>query len=597
MIAFAVAVVALCAAAAPPAAARDLQQAQGPAVVGTDVTLTGQAIVTTVDLPNRQSDKMLSLRVNKRHLHVRGVSRQLIDEIQPGQVITVVGEVMEVTDSNDDEDEEEDTPTVGVVIGEDGPNNPMKGKGNGKFKKDRVKEPKRARVKALRASRIMDRNGNGKKKGAEEIDVAAFQADQAATVDEPPLVTDMPEAQNGRRLQGVRFANIPAALWQTLPIINPELNVVFIPISFAEVPGAVPATACPNTVLPAVGRNQLRATYFQEFNTRSTTVGSTFSECSLGRTLLREGSSWVAPLVQLPCSGYNDYMQWSTQKCGYEDTEGYAAAADAALRARNFPVDSYDYKVYLIPPTSACNFVGMAYMGCDRTVFACKAWIGGAWWRNAQAYSHELGHNLFLGHAGSFRADFSFDEYLDETCMMGYCCNNRCPNAPHTWQLGWRATLQLNGTNMGASTTFNFGLGSQHSFDRAVVRINPTWAPGIHPLFISYRLGLGGDDQLLADFADEVHIYTAPTIDQFDPAPSTYRASLQVGQVYVNNNANIVVRRLPPVRANVAAIQICRRGGFNETLASCLAERDNNCDGLAGADDPFCVGLLPPVAV
>ena len=33
----------------------------------------------------------------------------------------------------------------------------------------------------------------------------------------------------------------------------------------------------------------------------------------------------------------------------------------------------------MIPPTSACGFVGLGYVGCDQS-FVCRAWIGGDFW-------------------------------------------------------------------------------------------------------------------------------------------------------------------------------------------------------------------------
>jgi hypothetical protein len=44
--------------------------------------------------------------------------------------------------------------------------------------------------------------------------------------------------------------------------------------------------------------------------------------------------------------------------------------------------------------------VGLGYVGCDGS-YDCRAWVGGAHWEDPQAIGHELGHNLFMGHAGS----------------------------------------------------------------------------------------------------------------------------------------------------------------------------------------------------
>ena len=65
-------------------------------------------------------------------------------------------------------------------------------------------------------------------------------------------------------------------------------------------------------------------------------------------------------------------------------------------------------RVYLVPP-SACGFVGLGYVGCDGS-YTCRAWIGSAVWDSATAIAHELGHNLFMGHATSILPDLSVDE-------------------------------------------------------------------------------------------------------------------------------------------------------------------------------------------
>jgi hypothetical protein len=51
--------------------------------------------------------------------------------------------------------------------------------------------------------------------------------------------------------------------------------------------------------------------------------------------------------------------------------------------------------------------------------------------------SLQLGHNLFLAHAGEYDSSGDWNEYADRSGVMGYCCDNRCPNTAHAWQLGW----------------------------------------------------------------------------------------------------------------------------------------------------------------
>jgi hypothetical protein len=56
-------------------------------------------------------------------------------------------------------------------------------------------------------------------------------------------------------------------------------------------------------------------------------------------------------------------------------------------------------------------------------------------------WMHEIGHNLYLNHAGSFQpaqaGGSQYIAYKDDSGAMGHCCSTRCFNAPHSYQLGW----------------------------------------------------------------------------------------------------------------------------------------------------------------
>lgn len=60
---------------------------------------------------------------------------------------------------------------------------------------------------------------------------------------------------------------------------------------------------------------------------------------------------------------------------------------------------------------------------------------------------HELGHNLFLNHAGSFQpvrsGGIQYIAYKDDSGAMGHCCSTRCFNAPHSFQLGWSKPIDV----------------------------------------------------------------------------------------------------------------------------------------------------------
>ena len=56
-----------------------------------------------------------------------------------------------------------------------------------------------------------------------------------------------------------------------------------------------------------------------------------------------------------------------------------------------------------------------------------------------QLYLHELSHNYQVGHAAVYSGSDSAADLIahgDWSCAMGYCCQTRCLNAPHAWQVG-----------------------------------------------------------------------------------------------------------------------------------------------------------------
>ena len=174
----------------------------------------------------------------------------------------------------------------------------------------------------------------------------------------------------------------------------------------------------------------------------------------------------VPHLLVAPCSAYSG-QPWSFGTCEFNDFDGWANAADAKLEAAGVDLSAYKYRcaccastecqqhargwcrgmlvsvlcmasqglacllyplltllprtaspcrVYLLPP-SQCGWLGLGYVGCDGS-FTCRAWIHADAWTSPQALMHELGHNLYMGHATSLNADRTVNDYGDSTCVM-----------------------------------------------------------------------------------------------------------------------------------------------------------------------------------
>ena len=219
--------------------------------------------------------------------------------------------------------------------------------------------------------------------------------------------------------------------------------------------------------------------------------------------------------------------------------------------------------------------------------------------RPPQATAHELGHNLFLSHATTNTSGV-VDDYGDATCVMGACCGGRCPNTPHAWQLGWVSAAQYDGTSLAPGATVTATVWA-HAEAAGVatraggLRVLPTWAPDQPPLFVGYRTRVGGDAALDPSLTSKVHVYTSASTGTHDPAPTEWKGGLARGDAWTHPTAGLVVR-VTGMTATTATVTLCRKAGA-ETLASCQAGRDHDCNGLVGAKDAACAKLLAAAGV
>ena len=65
-----------------------------------------------------------------------------------------------------------------------------------------------------------------------------------------------------------------------------------------------------------------------------------------------------------------------------------------------------------------------------------------------------------------------------------YCCQDRCPNTPHAWQLGWISVRQLDGTSLKPGVPVTLAVASQALSSQSGLRIVPSWAAGVDPIFV-----------------------------------------------------------------------------------------------------------------
>ncbi|EFN53477.1 expressed protein [Chlorella variabilis] len=418
--------------------------------------------------------------------------------------------------------------------------------------------------------------------------------------------------------------------WVWNDLFLSSLGVLVIPITAMDPVTKGTCRAGAATHNPPLNRNQIQGVVFSDGtpNTPTTaTVGSTFYLCSNLKTSLTANNSLVAQPVQLNCSGsrhapgrFRYGIPWRANRCTFDDFHGWADAADAALVARGVNINKYFYRqaaaagrvsrVYLVPP-GPCDkeWAGTAYLGCDGT-FQCRAWIAGNHWGDENAIAHELSHNMFMQHAGTTTgASFpggSFNEYDDLSCAMGWCCDNRCWNMPHAWQMGWNAARTYDAATLIRGRTYNVSLGSQSRYAatdlpvRNSIRVLPWNVPGVGankpvPLWISFRTRTRGDMGLAAGWDDKVHIHSSGISDPYDSAFTNWETMLGVDETWTHPVLNVTVRRYPSNNPSAAVVTLCRYYR-PETYLSCLYSLDYDCNGKAGYDDDACLSLLPPAS-
>lgn len=253
-----------------------------------------------------------------------------------------------------------------------------------------------------------------------------------------------------------------------------------------------------SNVATAMTRDQVVAQMFT--NPRS--VDGLYREASLGQVSFPADSNGdgqadvYGPFTIAYDNSTCDYYTWAT-------------AAEAAAQAAGVDFSRYQHRVFVLPFGSAlpqCMWAGMANVGCDGTF--CRAWIAS---NLGMTFSHELGHNLNLAHAGNDPENDGAinDAYADRSDPMGRSSSSwYLFNAAHLDQLGWYAGIP------GAITTLSSG----GSYRLAAIGTYPTGGATPTALkiarmttgdfyYLSYRQPSGNYNQLTTDYTKGINIH------------------------------------------------------------------------------------------
>lgn len=409
-------------------------------------------------------------------------------------------------------------------------------------------------------------------------------------------------AAGGTRRRVQQVGTLPTL---QLPLPTPEVSTLVLPISFA---------GCPNPHggvydAPWWTQQDVDAIFFGTGAANDTwaSVGGLYDSCSHAQASLTRSNSRVMPVIQLPCSGFSSYgTYYSSAACDFPDFVGWQEAAADAASAAGVNTSAFLYQHIILPMGTACEWVGIGYIGCDHSTFTCASWVQGDTLlgptrgseQSAQAAFHEMGHNQFLDHSAMLYADGSVHVYADTSDAMGFCCADRCYNTPHSWQLGWLAPQVLDAGNLGPGDTRSVTIAAQSRSKYSGLQINATtWLDGQNAtvLFVSLRLSESGDSLLGPPYTGHVSVHNFTSSNNFTPQLSYLLAMLDEGETLAEGTSGLAIRvtAISP-QAGAATVSVCRKAaGAKETQQTCRAGKDGDCDGLVGGADTDCWAYVP----
>jgi hypothetical protein len=257
----------------------------------------------------------------------------------------------------------------------------------------------------------------------------------------------------------------------------------------------------------------------------------------------------------------------STGACNYS---GWGTAAEAAARAAGIDPSQFQRVNYVTPSNGSCGWSGLAYMpGRTSWVQSCGS---------TGVYTHELGHNLSLHHAGTPSA-----EYGDSSDPMGGARNVR-NNAANQVMAGWVPTGGLIDVSAGGSYAVN-ALGGEAGTQAQVLRLRKTDTNEWY--YVSMRQALGLDSGLAASALNTVAVHRATgTL----PAKTTLLAQLAAGQTYSDATNGITLTNQGVV-GNTATVGVAIGGASCTRSAPAVTVSPTSQTGAPGSMRSYTVNV------
>lgn len=271
---------------------------------------------------------------------------------------------------------------------------------------------------------------------------------------------------------------------------------------------------------------------------------------------------WVADVDGVPGPDvFRVSIQASVAESCASSYGTWANKADSAATAAGVNLGLYQHRVYVVPNATDCGWAGLANVGCGS---ACRAWIKGSSCNTLDIYTHEVGHNLGMGHAstdtdnnGTIDSSCSYwgtsyggGEYCDRSCFMGIGGDGkRHNNGAHKQQMGWLPLAQVVDAAAGVYSLAPLGDDPASAAGPQLLRI----ARGTgEPYLVTYRTaGAAYEDNLRAEYQQKTSIHT----HRGGSSNTLLVGALADGQTFRDDANGVVITQLSHT-ATAATVQI-----------------------------------------